>query len=403
MKISSIVLSALLSTSSPVSADVNSVPLPGLKTKPHLQHLKREDLALHKLHDYDVNDPVVDGGAPILINGSEGPKTHDQQRVWDELEASEQELKDKHFGDSSKHQHRLHPNVKSSSSYCGRAVDRLKAGPANIPDLLCKGEKYVDSDFTGSDMIYWTDYNTYGQYSTYQSYINSGTYYFRNWDEVLPNADIMDPDGSISYNEAIQGGAGTCYLIATLGSMGEFPDLVKNLFVTKNKNDADAIAIKFYVRGKPWIVTVNEEMLYQWSTPTLKFAKPANDNQAMWAAIMEKAWAKLKGNYLIAEGGLVENGLHYLVGIPVFRYSTADITTVAEAEAAYDALVAADAANYLMGTGTAGSGNDQLSNSCGIAQSHAYSILAAFTMTDASRVPHRCLLIRNPWGVAYYN
>jgi len=47
----------------------------------------------------------------------------------------------------------------------------------------------------------------------------------------------------------------------------------------------------------------------------------------MWAAIMEKAWAKLKGNYLIAEGGLLENGLHYLVGIPVFRYSTADITT----------------------------------------------------------------------------
>jgi len=78
----------------------------------------------------------------------------------------------------------------------------------------------------------------------------------------------------------------------------------------------------------------------------------------MWAAIMEKAWAKLKGNYLIAEGGLVENGLHYLVGIPVFRYSTADITTTAEAEAAYDLLVAADAANYLMGTGTAGSGND---------------------------------------------
>jgi hypothetical protein len=35
--------------------------------------------------------------------------------------------------------------------------------------------------------------------------------------------------------------------------------------------------------------------------------------------------------------------------------------------------------------------------------SHAYSVLAAFTMTDASRVSHKCLLIRNPWGVAYYN
>lgn len=60
-----------------------------------------------------------------------------------------------------KHNGRQHPTVKSSS-YCGRAVDRLKAGPANIPDLQCKGEKYTDPDFTGSDMIYWTDYNTYG-------------------------------------------------------------------------------------------------------------------------------------------------------------------------------------------------------------------------------------------------
>ena len=45
--------------------------------------------------------------------------------------------------------------------------------------------------------------------------------------------------------------------MATLGTIGEFPDLVKDLFLTKSKNDADAIAIKFYVRGKPWVVTID--------------------------------------------------------------------------------------------------------------------------------------------------
>lgn len=34
--------------------------------------------------------------------------------------------------------------------------------------------------------------------------------------------------------------------------------------------------------------------------------------------------------------------------------------------------------------------------------SHAYSIIAAFSMTDAAGTVHRCLLVRNPWGVAYY-
>lgn len=95
-----------------------------------------------------------------------------------------------------------------------------------------------------------------------------------------------------------------------------------------------------------------------WSNPRLKFAQPAADNNAMWGAIMEKAWAKMKGNYLISEGGLVENGLHYLVGIPAERYYTSAITSQAEADALWDILVAADAANYLMGVGTAGSGDD---------------------------------------------
>lgn len=52
-------------------------------------------------------------------------------------------------------------------------------------------------------MIYWTDYNTYGSYAGYQSNLDSGAYYFRNWDEVYPNADIFDLDGTISFNESI--------------------------------------------------------------------------------------------------------------------------------------------------------------------------------------------------------
>lgn len=99
----------------------------------------------------------------------------------------------------------------------------------------------------------------------------------------------------------------------------------------------------------------------------------------------------------------METGLHYLTGIPVFRTYTSTITTTAEADAAFATLQAADAAGYLMGAGTAGSGNDQLKNSCGIAQSHAYSIIAAFTMTDAAGTSHKCLLMRNPWGTVYYN
>lgn len=42
-------------------------------------------------------------------------------------------------------------------------------------------------------------------------------------------------------------------------------------------------------------------------------------------------------------------------------------------------------------------------NACGIVQGHAYAILSAFTMKDASDVEHNMLLIRNPWNITYYS
>ena len=89
---------------------------------------------------------------------------------------------------------------------------------------------------------------------------------------MFPDAGIFDADGTISYDEAIQGGAGTCYLIASLGCLGEFPDHVKSLFVTQDTNSAGAIAIRFYIRGKPWVLTVDRSMLFMYSNPRLKFA-----------------------------------------------------------------------------------------------------------------------------------
>jgi hypothetical protein len=45
----------------------------------------------------------------------------------------------------------------------------------------------------------------------------------------------------------------------------------------------------------------------------------------MWAPILEKAWAKVKGSYTNIEGGLLENGLRVLTGYPVFTILTSEI------------------------------------------------------------------------------
>ena len=52
-----------------------------------------------------------------------------------------------------------------------------------------------------------------------------------------------------------------------------------------------------------------------------------SSDKTVWAALMEKAWAKVKGNYLVAEVGYLGEGLNALTGLPGFGYRCTDIGT----------------------------------------------------------------------------
>jgi calpain len=190
-----------------------------------------------------------------------------------------------------------------------------------------------------------------------------------------------------------------------MASIGEFPDLVRATFVNEETNENGIYNIRFFIRGKPWIVTIDDHLLFYDTDPaSLVFSSTSKDNTAIWGALLEKAWAKVKGNYLISEGGMTANGIRALTGVPVFDYYSAEFgADSASQDQMWELLVEAEANNYIMAAGTAGAGDDSWTNDCGVAMSHAYSLIGAFTMTDASNTEHRCLLIRNPWGSNGYS
>lgn len=152
--------------------------------------------------------------------------------------------------------------------------------------------------------------------------------------------------------------------------------------------------IKFFIRGKPWIVDVDDKLLFE--NGDLKYMNMA-DNGSIWAAILEKAWAKVKGNYAQTNGGFVVSGLRAVTGAPVFTYvpssSSYDLTDANT----FLLLEAADDAGYMLGAGTASGLNTQ-TNDCGLAYGHAYAIMAVFEM-DSTEM----LLMRNPWGYTSYS
>jgi len=78
-------------------------------------------------------------------------------------------------------------------------------------------------------------------------------------------------------------------------------------------------------------------------------------------------------------------------------YATAD----QNADAAFNTLQTANNLNYVMGAGTSGSG-DTFYNGCGIAESHAYSLIATFELKTGSNVDYKMYMMRNPWGRSTY-
>jgi hypothetical protein len=46
-----------------------------------------------------------------------------------------------------------------------------------------------------------------------------------------------------------------------MASVAEFPALIKNIFLTQTKNNASVYGVLLNIRGKPWVVAVDDYIL----------------------------------------------------------------------------------------------------------------------------------------------
>mmetsp|Transcript_38563 Transcript_38563/g.58712 ORF Transcript_38563/g.58712 Transcript_38563/m.58712 type:complete len:277 (+) Transcript_38563:460-1290(+) len=183
--------------------------------------------------------------------------------------------------------------------------------------------------------------------------------------------------------------------------LSEYPDLVKSIFLNKEDNEAGIYGLRFFIRGKPWVVTIDDVIPFigSESSPSLTYARLADmpaENGAYWGPVLEKGWSKVKGSYILSEGGWVENGIGALLGFPTFTFYSSSMDSTLEL---WELMKEYDELDYLSGGGTSWWGN-----SCGIASSHAYSIISVFALRDQSGViQHRLYMVRNPWATTYYS
>ena len=115
-------------------------------------------------------------------------------------------------------------------------------------------------------MVWWQgDTLTTPAYSSYSNNVNSGDYIFRDWTAYLPSTtDLFYANGTISFSQINQGGLGDCYFMAAASALGEWPSLVKSVFLTQNKNKAGIFALKVFIRGKPYVISVDDNIMFSY-------------------------------------------------------------------------------------------------------------------------------------------
>ena len=132
-----------------------------------------------------------------------------------------------------------------------------------------------------------------------------------------------------------------------------------------------------------------------------QYFSSANGNE-LWAILLEKAYAKLHGNYWQLRAGFVSHGMMDLSGCPTQRYNFPTgrgmyDKIIGYADKFWDVLDKADKNGHIMCAGTPGvdiwTEGEGPNKETGIVPGHAYSVIAAKEYKGV-----RLLCIRNPWG-----
>lgn len=120
----------------------------------------------------------------------------------------------------------------------------------------------------------------------------------------------------IEITDILQGELGNCYFLAALSSLSEFPERIKQLFITKEKNEYGIYAVRLNFDGEWKTVFLDDYFpcydIKYGGDPCFSHSK----QNEIWVMLLEKGWAKLNGGYQNIEAGITSEGLRILTGAP---------------------------------------------------------------------------------------
>lgn len=156
---------------------------------------------------------------------------------------------------------------------------------------------------------------------------------------TFSKASLFGKEG-VRPEDVEQGQIGNCWFMASLTALAEKKERVESLFVGDGKLSKQGIyAIQFYALNVPHTVIIDDwlPLVPEGYSYTTQFAK-ISDDSALWPALIEKAFAKLHGNYKHIISGHASQSMRTLYGSPYQVFEHDDKSSAASKTAAINEL-----------------------------------------------------------------
>ena len=83
-----------------------------------------------------------------------------------------------------------------------------------------------------------------------------------------------------------------------MNSVGKKPKFIKDVFLDQTEaNKAGIYTVRLYIRGKPWLLNVDDRIMFSDEEDGPWYSRPDPTYKSYWGLILEKAWGKAFGNY----------------------------------------------------------------------------------------------------------
>jgi len=118
-----------------------------------------------------------------------------------------------------------------------------------------------------------------------------------------------------SPQDILQGKCGDCYFLSSLCALSEITGRIDQIIVQDVVNKQGCYAVRMYISGEAHEVVVDDRFPFDEKHNNWAFSRCDKEHE-IWVLLIEKAWAKLFGNYQRIEGGTAGEALYPLTGCP---------------------------------------------------------------------------------------